>query len=359
MSIIIALLVLSFLVFFHELGHFVVARMCGVKVEVFSIGFGKKLATFNYKNTQYALSLIPLGGYVKLKGQDDSNPKIAFEKQNLAHDSYLAKSPLQRIAILLAGPAFNILLAFLLYVVIGISGKLSLLPIVGAVQEGSPAHFARILPNDRILKIDDRAIKVWSDISEVIEKGGDEVLITLERKMPSGEIRELEVYIAPKEQEAQNIFKERIMKKIIGISAANVIGEVRYEGLSAFSYAYSETLKASTLIAQGIIKLFSGVVHHSEVGGVVSIVSIIGSASNEGLIMLFALTALISVNLGIINLLPIPALDGGHIVFNCYELVAKRPPSEKIAYILTLCGWGILAFLMLLGLYNDIFRLLG
>ncbi|WP_416373062.1 site-2 protease family protein [Helicobacter typhlonius] len=132
-----------------------------------------------------------------------------------------------------------------------------------------------------------------------------------------------------------------------------------YRGWESIRYGFEETLKASTLIAQGIVKLISGVVPSSEVGGVVSIVSVIGSASQEGWVILFWLTALISVNLGILNLLPIPALDGGHIIFNCYEIIMRKPPSENVAYYLTLCGWAILLALMFLGLYNDIFRLLS
>ena len=161
------------------------------------------------------------------------------------------------------------------------------------------------------------------------------------------------------EQEAQNIFRENITRKIIGISSAGAVGMVHYKGLDSIVFGIDESIKASTLIAQSIIKLISGVVPSSEVGGVVSIVSVIGAASSSGLTHLLWLTALISVNLGILNLLPIPALDGGHIIFNLYEVIMRKAPSENVAYYLTLCGWAVLLGLMLLGLYNDIFRLLA
>ena len=351
MSIFIALIILSFLVFFHELGHFFVARLCGVRVEVFSIGFGKKIASVQIGQTQYALSLIPLGGYVKLKGQDDANPKA----HNYEADSYLNKNPYQRIAILLAGPLFNLLLAFFLYIAVGIGGKLSLLPVVGEVKENYPAYLAGIKAGDRILSIDNKEIKTWEELDSIILSSSGELLISIERA-PS---QIFNLHLTPIEKEAKNIFGEDITRRVIGIASANAVGKVSYRGWESIRYGFEETLKASTLIAQGIVKLISGVVPSSEVGGVVSIVSVIGSASQEGWVILFWLTALISVNLGILNLLPIPALDGGHIIFNCYEIIMRKPPSENVAYYLTLCGWAILLALMFLGLYNDIFRLLS
>ena len=354
MSIFIALLILSFLVFFHELGHFIVARICGVKVEVFSIGFGKKLVSWRFGQTEYALSMIPLGGYVKLKGQDDSNPKL----KNYEADSYLSKSPWQRIAILLAGPFFNLFLAFLLYMAVGLLGKASLLPVVGEVKENYPAAQAGIKAGDRILAINGKEIKTWEELDSMIVESQGELELQIQRGQ--GELKEsLSVRVLPTEQEAQNIFRENITRKIIGISSAGAVGMVHYKGLDSIVFGIDESIKASTLIAQSIIKLISGVVPSSEVGGVVSIVSVIGSASSSGLTHLLWLTALISVNLGILNLLPIPALDGGHIIFNLYEVIMRKAPSENVMYYLTLCGWAVLLGLMLLGLYNDIFRLLA
>ncbi|WP_295739894.1 RIP metalloprotease RseP [uncultured Helicobacter sp.] len=354
MSIFIALLILSFLVFFHELGHFIVARICGVKVEVFSIGFGKKLVSWRFGQTEYALSMIPLGGYVKLKGQDDSNPKL----KNYESDSYLSKSPWQRIAILLAGPFFNLFLAFLLYMAVGLLGKASLLPVVGEVKESYPAAQAGIKAGDTIVAINGKEIKTWEELDSMIIESQGELELQIQRGQ--GELKEsLSVRVLPMEQEAQNIFRENITRKIIGISSAGAVGMVHYKGLDSIIFGIDESIKASTLIAQSIIKLISGVVPSSEVGGVVSIVSVIGSASSSGLTHLLWLTALISVNLGILNLLPIPALDGGHILFNLYEVIMRKAPSENVMYYLTLCGWAVLLGLMLLGLYNDIFRLLA
>lgn len=353
MSIIIALLILSFLVFFHELGHFIVARICGVKVEVFSIGFGKKLAYFTHKGTQYAISLIPLGGYVKLKGQDDT-ALDTYKEGNYEADSYLFQSPLKRIAILLAGPLFNLLLAFVIYVGIGLNGKDSLLAVVGEVVEGSSAYMAGVQPKDRILRINDKHIISWEELDRAILDAKGTINLLLLR---GG--NEVQITLSPQMTQTSNIFGERIMRPIIGIKSSGEMGRVYYRGLSSIEYGLKETLKASTLIFQSITKLISGIIPSSEISGVVGIVSIISTVSKISITSLLILTALISVNLGILNLLPIPALDGGHIAFNCYELFTRKMPNEKIAYYLTISGWAVLLSLMLLGLYNDIFRLLG
>ena len=238
---------------------------------------------------------------------------------------------------------------------VGLGGKLSLLPVIGEVKENYPAYLAGIKAGDRILSINDEEIKTWEELDSIILSSSGELLISIERA-PS---QIFNLHLTPIEKEAKNIFGEDITRRVIGIASANAVGKVSYRGWESIRYGFEETLKASTLIAQGIVKLISGVVPSSEVGGVVSIVSVIGSASQEGWVILFWLTALISVNLGILNLLPIPALDGGHIIFNCYEIIMRKPPSENVAYYLTLCGWAILLALMFLGLYNDIFRLLS
>ena len=144
---------------------------------------------------------------------------------------------------------------------------------------------------------------------------------------------------------------------MIGIAPAPVIVQVSYNFLDSIAYAYNKTIQSSTMIFQGVQKLIQGVVPHSEVGGVISIGKVISDASNSGIVSLFIISALISVNLGVLNLLPIPALDGGHIMFNLYEIITKRKPSQKVLIQLTIAGWVILFSLMALGLYNDINRL--
>lgn len=348
MSLLIALLALSFLIFFHELGHFIVARFFGVKVEVFSIGFGKKIIKKTYGDTEYALSLIPLGGYVKMKGQNDSDPL----DQNQELDSYSSKTPLQRIAILLAGPFFNIFLTLLIYIGIFYGQRDVLLPIVGEVQKDMPAFESGLQEGDQIHRINGKKVITWNDVAEKILKSDEKMTLSILR-----EGQELDLTIKPTSLERENVFGEKERVWVIGIKPIGAIGSVHYGIIDAFILGAKQTLNSGMLIIQGVQKLFLGVVPTSDVGGVISIVQVMDKAHENGVIQFLALVALISINLGILNLLPIPALDGGHILFNLYELLSGRSPSPNVLYYLTIFGWAVLFGLMFLGLYNDINRI--
>jgi regulator of sigma E protease len=350
MGIIIALLVLSILIFFHELGHFTAARLFGVHIEVFSIGFGKRLWTKKIGDTEWSLSAIPLGGYVKMKGQDDTDPT----KKVNAPDSYNAKKPWQRIIILLAGPFANFLMAFFLYLAIAWMGVPKLLPYVGDVSKDAPAYKAGIQKGDKIIKINGTPIRFWENIGKAINGTKGTISLTIDH---NGKIKH--ITIAPKIIEDKNIFGEKITRRIIGISPAPKRTTITYGPLDGFVYAWDETVKASTLIFQSVQKLLTGAVSADKLGGVITIVDVTAQASHQGLLALFFFTALISVNLGVLNLLPIPALDGGHIMFNLYEMIRGKEPNEQVMYYMTVTGWILLGGLMFLGLYNDINRLMG
>jgi len=358
MGIFIAFLILSFLIFFHELGHFTVARLFGVRVDVFSIGFGKKIYTKQIGQTQWSISAIPLGGYVKMKGQDDSDPTAV----NYDSDSYTTKTPLQKIGILLAGPFANFLVAFFLYFGASqIGTPLSPLfnyshymsPIVGGFSDDSPAKIVGLKEGDKILKIDNTPIKSWEEIGENIQKGGDILHFTLLR-----DNNLLDFDIKPIIKEQKNRFGELVKRKLIGIAPLVSNEKLYFSPIDGLVFAWNETLHASTMIFQSVQKLITGAVPANQLGGVISIVDITAKASQSGILALLFFTALISVNLGVLNLLPIPALDGGHIMFNIYEMISGKAPSEEIMYRLTLVGWGILLSMMLLGLYNDIYRMI-
>jgi len=350
MGILIALLVLSVLIFFHELGHFTAARFFGVQVDVFSIGFGKKLYSKTIGKTQWTLSAIPLGGYVKMKGEDDTDPTKTSDDK----DSYNSKKPWQRIIILLAGPFANFLMAFFLYLAIAYLGVPKLLAQVGEVGKETPALKARLQKEDKILQVNGRKIAYWENIGKSINesKGNISLLIERDHKL-------LNLTLTPKVIEDQNIFGEKITRRIIGISPLGTKTTVYFSFLDGFGYAWEETKKASLLIVQSIEKLITGVIGADKLGGVITIVDVTAKASSAGILALFFFTALISVNLGVLNLLPIPALDGGHIMFNLYEWIRGKAPSENAMYRVTVVGWMLLISLMLLGLYNDINRLLG
>jgi regulator of sigma E protease len=351
MGILVSLLVLSFLIFFHELGHFVAARYFGVQVDVFSIGFGKKLYSKMIGKTEWSISAIPLGGYVKMKGQDDSDPTA------ISHDpdSYTSKKPWQRIVILLAGPFANFLLAFFLYLAIAFIGVPKLLPVVGSVSENTPAYEAGLQKGDTILAINLQPVHYWEDIGKLINQTtGGSIHVLIKRQN-----ERIDLVMKPKEIEDKNIFEEPIHRKIIGISPSGEQKSVVYGFSDGIGYAWSETKKASELIFKSVQKLITGDVGTDKLGGVITIVDITAQATHAGIVALLFFTALISVNLGVLNLLPIPALDGGHIMFNLYEIIRGKAPSEVVLYRLTVGGWALLLGLMFLGLYNDINRLMG
>jgi len=284
-----------------------------------------------------------------MKGQDDSDPNnISYDE-----DSYTAKKPWQRIIILLAGPFANFLLAFILYFAIANIGVPKLLPFVGTVGKDSPALLAGLQKEDKLLQINGVNIRYWEDIGENINKAKADLTLIVERN------KELvTLQLQPKMIDDQNIFGEKITRRIIGITPLGKQTTVYFGFMEGLDYAWNETKKASLLIVQSVQKLITGVVGADKLGGIITIVDVTAEASSAGILALFFFTALISVNLGVLNLLPIPALDGGHIMFNLYEMITGKTASDKAMMYITMVGWAMLLSLMMLGLYNDINRLM-
>ncbi len=351
MGIFISLLVFSLLIFFHELGHFIAARFFGVRVEVFSIGFGKRILTKKFGDTEWSISAIPLGGYVRMKGQDDSDPT----KKSYDSDSYNAKTPLQRIVISLAGPFANFLLAFLLYLMVAFIGVQTPLANIGDIMENSPAKIAGLKKGDTIVNIDGNPIKYWQDIGKNTASNHAEHQLTILR-----DGKYIDLFITPKLIETKDRFGGLTKRYLLGISPnLEAYTTISYPLDKSLSFAYNQTVNASQYILESLKRLISGIIPMENLGGVISIVDSTSKVSNIGFVALLMFAALISVNLGVINLLPIPALDGGHVMFHLYELIARKPASESVMIKLTLLGWAILLSLMLLGFYNDINRLFG
>lgn len=324
------------------------ARYLGVKVEVFSIGFGRKLLSKTYKGTEYRISIIPLGGYVQMKGQDDSDPsKISND-----FDSYSTKTPFQKILIALGGPAFNFLLAFFIYIFVAYAGWMRLAPTIGAVMKTSNAY-EKLKVGDKIVSINGIKIKQWNDIKPIVNNS-DKLNMVINRK---GKL--IHTLIIPKILETKDIFKESIKRKLIGISPSGERVIIHYGLFEGIKVAFNEVLQQSTLIFKGIEKMITGVISPTNISGPITIVKVTSDVSNYGFIPLLLLTALISINLGVLNLLPIPALDGGHIMFNSYELITKKAVNENVMINMTIAGWVILFGLMILGTYNDINRLIN
>ena len=344
----VTVLAISFLIFFHELGHFLAARSLGVKVNTFSIGFGEKIYTKNVGGTDYCLSAIPLGGYVQLKGQDDTDPKA----KNYDADSYNVLSTIKRIYILFAGPFFNFILAFFIYILLGFIGVERLAPSVGHIAEGSAAESAGLVKNDKILEINGVKINEWNEISKNVKLEPSTILIDR-----NGSI--LSINLTPKIGETINIFNEKIQQPLIGIRSNGEVIKIYHTGLNSLKFAFYETIEASKLIYKSIEKLIIGDISPKEVGGILQIADVTSKAAKISLSVLLTIVALISVNLGVLNLFPIPALDGGHILFNIYDLIFRREINERVLVVLTYCGWALLLGIMVLATFNDIMRLSG
>jgi regulator of sigma E protease len=260
-------------------------------------------------------------------------------------------TPTKRIMILLAGPFANFILAFFLYIFVGLMEHNEIGNQIGGVLKESPAYQGGLRDGDKILTVNDEKVEIWSDLQSSIKNSEeDRLYVTVDRNGTT-----LTFLVIPRILETKNIFGEDEHRKMIGIAPGNIV-TISFGLVDSILYGWNKTVEASTLIFQGLQKLLQGIVPSSEVGGVISIGKVISDASDTGIVSIFIIGALISVNLGVLNLLPIPALDGGHIMFNLYELLTRRKPSPKILLNLTIGGWVILLGLMALGLYNDINR---
>ncbi|AVV96752.1 RIP metalloprotease RseP [Helicobacter pylori] len=346
---IVAVLMLAFLIFVHELGHFTIARICGVKVEVFSIGFGKKLCFFKLFGTQFALSLIPLGGYVKLKGMDKEENKT----NETANDSYAQKSPFQKLWILFGGAFFNFLFAILVYFFLALSGEKVLLPIIGDLEKN--ALETGLLKGDKILSINHEKIASFREVRSVVARSQGELVLEIERNHQILEKRLTPKIIAVISD--SNDPNEIIKYKAIGIKPdMQKMGVVSYSLFQAFEKALSRFKEGVVLIVDSLRRLIMGSASVKELSGVVGIVGALSHASSLSMLLLFG--AFLSINLGILNLLPIPALDGGQMLGVVFKNIFHITLPTPIQNALWLAGVGFLVFVMFLGLFNDLTRLL-
>ncbi len=346
---IVAVLMLAFLIFVHELGHFTIARICGVKVEVFSIGFGKKLCFFKLFGTQFALSLIPLGGYVKLKGMD----KEENGTNETADDSYAQKSPFQKLWILFGGAFFNFLFAILVYFFLALGGEKVLLPVIGDLE--SNALEAGLLNGDKILSINHKKIASFREIRSVVVRARGELVLEIERNHQILEKRLTPKIVAIISD--SNDPNEMIRYKAIGIKPdMQKTGVVSYSLFQAFEQALSRFEEGVVLIGDSLRRLIMGSASAKELSGVVGIVGALSHANSLSMLLLFG--AFLSINLGVLNLLPIPALDGAQMLGVVFKNIFHIALPTPIQNALWLAGVGFLVFIMFLGLFNDLTRLL-
>ena len=348
-SIFSLIIVLGVLIFFHELGHFLVARLLGVGVEKFSLGFGPKLIGKKIGITEYQISAIPLGGYVKMVGE---SPDSELDPSEIPI-SFTHKHVLKRILIVAAGPFFNILLALIIFFgIFQISGLLILKPGIGDVNEGSPAYLAGLKKNDLVVSIDGADISSWEDMANAIMASkGKTLAISVLR---DGTV--LTKNVTPEVKQVKNIFNEDVDRYVIGITASGEIFKKDLNFFQAVSESLNQTYQITALTIKGIVKLFQGTVSPKTLGGPIMIAQMAGQQAKEGVVNLIFFIALISINLAILNFLPIPVLDGGHLLFFFIEAVKGSPVSVKVREISQQAGIFVLILLMIYVFYNDIAR---
>ena len=373
-TIIAVIIVLGGLIFFHELGHFAVARALGMGVSTFSLGFGPKILKYKRGKTEYALSLVPLGGYVALVGEsDEADIPEGFSKE----ESFALRPAWQRLLVVAAGPTANIALAWLLCWGLAFGwGTPVLLPQVGAVTENSPAARAGLRPGDRILSVNGQTVESWEAMSDAIARSdGRPMRLEVERVAPGAAVQtppdaddrrgqdltandRLALELTAERATRKTIFGENETAWLIGVRAAGSVATHPESFWNAASARADQTWRMVSLTWQSFVKLAERVVPLDQVGGPIMIAQMVGEQAHQGLAGLLALTALISVNLGILNLLPIPILDGGQVVFCLLEILFRRPVNRKVQEYAMRVGLALLIGLMLLATFNDVWRLL-
>ena len=442
MTFLSAIVLLGILIFVHELGHFLFAKKLGVRVLKFSLGFGPKLIGKKYGDTEYLVSAVPLGGYVKMMGEEPGD-ELKEEDKPFA---YNYQPVWKRFLIVFSGPVFNLFFAAAIFFVVFLSGVPVPKPYVGKVMDNSPAAEAGFITGDRITAINGKTVSGWDDIDiSINESHGDRLFFRIERE---GKI--IELPITPEKKTVKNIFGENTevmdigivpllypevgeviknavaektgIKKgdriveiegasiktwddmtaiihgspekplrlkikrgenfleltvtpekktfkypdgtekqigLIGISPAGNNAIKKYNLLRAASLGIKRTWDMVVLTFVGVVKLIQRIVPAETLGGPIMIFQMAGQQASLGAMNFFLFMAVISINLGVLNLLPIPILDGGHILFLGVEAVRRKPLSEKVMAIAQRIGLAIIITLMAFAFYNDIIRFIS
>ncbi len=348
------LIILSIVVFVHEWGHYRVARACGVRVEVFSIGFGPELVGFtDRRGTRWKISAIPLGGYVKMLGDADATSATVDVRAIGDPESFPAQTVGRRAAIVAAGPLANFLFAVvLLAILFMVSGRPFTPAEIGAVQPESPAAAAGLRPGDRVLAVDGQPIESFEELQAIVRAAPETPL----RFTVLREERELDVTVVPALSEFTDRFGVVHRIGLIGVSRSGI--EFKRSGpLEALIEAGAETVRMIGATLKGLAEMVIGTRGTQELGGPLRIAQMSGEIARDGLVPALWFTAVLSINLGLINLFPIPLLDGGHLALYAVEAVRGRPLTERSQEIAFRLGLAMVLSLMLFATWNDIVHL--
>lgn len=339
-SIIVTIIAFGIMVMLHEAGHFLTAKKFGVTVHEFSIGMGPLIFKWGKGETQYSIRLLPLGGYVRLEGEEEEsdNPR-AFS--NI--------SPIKRICILVAGAAMNVLLGFLCFVIINNAYPLVQVPVISEVVEQSAAEDAGLKAGDEIIKLNSTRVNTQSDVSLFMMDNHDEVKVTYVR-----DGKKDSVTLSPRKDETGRV--------LIGFRPS--VKELNF--FETLEYSYYDTRYVVKAVMVSLKMLFTGEAKVSDMSGPVGIVQVVDDAAESAkqygglavLMQILMLFAMISVNLGVFNLLPFPALDGGSIIFAFIELVTRKKLKQEVLGYINLIGLALILGLGIFVMYSDIMKLL-
>ena len=340
-TILITLLIIAVLILVHEWGHFITARKIGIPVWEFSIGFGPKIYGRKKDGVEYSLRLIPLGGYVRMAGEEPGDANDP--------NGYNNRTPLEKMGVAFAGPFMNFVLALLIFVyiysVVGIP-RVSDQPLIGQVVADTPAEKGGLQAHDLVLQANNKDVRTWDEFTVAISSTpeGQPLNLTVERNK-----KVINLSIIPVKNETTG-------KPSIGVMSA--LAYDKQGIISAIKIGFQQTYELTVLLLSSLGILISGGASVNDLAGPVGIYKLIGEAAQAGIVLLLSFTAFLSINLGILNLLPIPALDGSRIVFALVEAIRRKPlEPEKEGFIHWL-GFLFLITLMILVTYNDIVRLI-
>jgi regulator of sigma E protease len=344
------LLILGLVITIHEFGHFIVAKRLGVRVEKFSFGFGKRILTKKKNGTEYSISLIPLGGYVKLAGD-------SLEEFKNNPDEYLSKKPSQRAQIIFCGPLLNYILGFLCFWLIFFVGYPTLTTKVGGLMDGFGAKDAGIQVGDKIIAVDGKKVDFWEDLQMAIQakKAATRVLLSVLR-----DNKEYAIEVKIKEKQLDNALGQKRNVGLIGITPKDEIVKVKHGFLKSFVLGINKTLDLTVMTYKALWRMITGKLSMREsITGPLGIFYITSKAVNLGIVALLHLVAVLSVSLCIFNLLPLPVLDGGHIVLLAIEKIRGRQLGIKAERVITQVGFTLIVSLAIFATYNDMLRLFG
>jgi len=357
------LFVLTIVVFFHELGHFLVARWCGIRVLTFSLGFGPELAGFYDRyGTRWKISAVPLGGYVKFFGDENAasapdHAAAAAMTANEKKDSFIGQKVGARAAVVAAGPIANFVLAVAIFAgIFIIVGKQTTSARVDAVQPGSAAATAGFQPGDLVLSIDGEKIDSFADMQRIVSiSSGEPLKIVVERKNS-----EVTLTATPQLKEIKDNFGNVHRLGVLGISRSMTAGDIKTQKVGPFaavSLGAQETWFVVDRTLSYIVGVFAGREAADQLGGPIRIAQVSGQVASAGFVALIHLTAVLSVSIGLLNLFPIPLLDGGHLLFYLIEAIRGRPLSERAQEVGFRIGLAIVVMLMIFATFNDILHL--